>query len=273
MNLKTILLISTFTISSFFLNAQEYPLNEKGKTTKQGIERYVSDKDSIVNAEFNKQFNTKSPRINFVTDDLTKYNDYSGEKGIYLGLDGFGEAIIDNTSSFENYSVKLLSRKRKDKFIYNTDFVKGTMFHEKAHAYWKFVEKNCKRKGIKLYVPKRNETDFQFRISFLEEGFSEYCAWKSGEIIAPEEYSFPKSFRDSISNKSWEVEYKYSMYFLKNFLDVFPLHFAIEVMLENAPPTEEEMINPIEYYKRLKHHELKFHFQNYSPKPQDFKSK
>ena len=144
MNLKNIVLTSTIVLASLFATAQKYPLGKDGRTTKQGIQQYVMDKDSIVNSEFDKKFKTNSIPIDFKTDDLSYYTDYTGEKGYYQGLDGAGEAIIDHESTFENYSVNLLPPERKNDFIYNSDFVKGTMFHEKAHAYWEMIENHWK---------------------------------------------------------------------------------------------------------------------------------
>jgi hypothetical protein len=268
MNLKTILLISTFAISSFFLNAQEYPLNEKGKTTKKGVEQYVLDKDSTINEEFNKKFKVNSYRNYFYVDDISLY-DSKDSKGIYLGKGGGGEIIIDSENSFENYSVEFLSKEKINSFTYNDDFVRGVMFHEKTHGYLEQIKNELKHKKILPHF-REKDTMFEFRSSFIEEGIAQYCAWKFGEIISPGKYVLPKNTKELIKNKSWEIEYKYSMYFVKDFLDLVGLKFGAEILLTNSPPTIEEMMSPKLFYSRLKHHgglDLKFF------KPQDFKSK
>lgn len=268
MNLKTLLLTSTIVFSSLFATAQKYPLGKDRKTTKEGIEQYVLDNDSIINKKFNEKFKINSKPNNYYVDDISLYN-AKDSKGIYLGKGGGGEIVIDSENPFQNYSVFFLSKSVKNNFIYNDDFVKGVMIHEKAHGYIEQKRSELKNKNISTFFREKDST-FEFRSSFIEEGIAQYCALKFGEIISPEEYFLPKNAKKLIKNESWEIEYKYSMYFVKDFLDLVGLEFGIEIFLTNAPPTIEEIINPKIFYGRLKHYgglDLGFF------KPQDFKTK
>lgn len=273
MNLKTILLASTIFLTPLFTIAQDkYPLDKNGKTTAEGLELFVPDNQEYVNSEFDKKLKVTSNYDYFDVDDL-RLRKHPDAKGLYQG----GTIYIDTVKSFEDYSLGLVPKWERKLMKYKSDFVLATMFHEKGHCYFNQLKDYYNRLGahfpekkIKLHIEINSTEEYKYGESFIEEGVAEYCTWKAGEIIIPEEYIIPKNLEDSIKIDSRDIKYKYSLYYVKDFLDLVGLEFGIQIFLTNPAPSIEEIKNPKLFYRRLKHGgglDLKFF------KPQDFKTK
>jgi len=265
------LLTSLFVLAPLTVKAQDYQFNKKENTTSKGVVQYIQDKDTLINKQFDKKFNVNSFYIDFVPDALRDYVGYDEEKGLYLGHKGRGEAIIDTVESFDNYSLKDLSEKKKDSIIWSYGSVRGTMIHEKAHGFFQQVKSRLEKQGIRHYY--HDYDQFYFSQSFIEEGVAQYCAYNMGEIVIPEKYRPSDSLENLIKKKSSELRYDYSLYYLKYFLDFFGLKHGTEILLTNPPPRKHELIRPLEYYKRLEDYQgLDLGFFPRFFKPQDFKT-
>ncbi len=273
MSLKKILLTSLLLLAPLNLFGQEYPLDKNGKTTSKGVKEYVLKNDSIINKQFDNHFNVNSYYLDFVPDNMKYYNNYKGEKGLYLGNKGRGEVIIDTVIPFDNYSLNLLSKKEKRKFLWNDDFVRGTMIHEKAHGFYHQLKNILELKNKEVFIKTNPSEDYLFRKSFVEEGVCQYCAYKMNEIIISKEYKNKENLEKLISEKNLELIYRYSLDYFKDFLDFFGLKNGIKILLKNPPPTKQEISNPIKFYKGLDYEGIGMDLFIKSLKPQDFKTK
>jgi hypothetical protein len=50
----------------------------------------------------------------------------------------------------------------------------------------------------------------------------------------------------------YKINYDYSSYFVKPILNSFGFTNGISIILQHSPPTDEELLNPELYYKRIK---------------------
>ena len=80
---------------------------------------------------------------------------------------------------------------------------------------------------------------------------------KDNNIQYNNEY-FPDTKADLLNKKNvFDVKYKYSSQYLKDFLDITTKQYGsikigIEMLLENNPPTYLEIINPNMFFYRLR---------------------
>lgn len=253
MKLLKILTISTLSLAALSLKAQDYPLNDKDNPTSAGVVQYIKDKASLINKRFDQEFGVNTSFTDFVPDSIDQYVDhYSDERGLYMGRNGKNQAIIDTVGSFGHYSLKTIPEKKKDSIAILYGSVRGTMIHEKAHAFFYQTKSRLEEKSIEHHYHDFNK--FFFSQSFIAEGIAQYCTYKMKEMITPKQYQPSDSLKNLIAEKSSELKYEYALYYLKAFLDFFGLEEGTKILLTNPPPRKDELINPLKYYRRLEHY-------------------
>ncbi|MEF8983252.1 MAG: hypothetical protein V5A51_01540 [Bacteroidales bacterium] len=252
--LRKILLALAVTHSFLVCGAQElkYPSDKEGNATTRGVVEYIEDKDSLINEQFDEKFEVNSYDVNFVPDAMSKYSDDTSHQGFYFRHRGERTVIIDTVDGYGHYSLQSLPEQRKDSIRFSYNSLRGLMIHEKAHAFFNEMKSRLYSEGTKHYYTLT--PDYVFSKSFIEEGVAQYCAYKMGEIIIPERYEPSDSLETLFVEKASELEYEYSLYYLKDFLDFFGLEECTKILLTNPPPTKEEIINPLKFYQRLEHY-------------------
>jgi len=233
---------------------QEYPL-KNGRPTTKGIEHYVEDNEASMIKEFEEFIGDTLFDIYLYTEDLSDDGYFDPmELGRYYP----NEIFVTNAEVYMAYEISALSRRSRESVSASNLFVKSTVFHELAHHYMYQLSIEISRiKGITVH------RDYQafFRIyrdynemgaKFIEEGICEYVTGKMGEIIPPRKPFIPKSLEDLTDEENnFEVYYKYSAYYLTEFLDTTGLKRGIKILLHNPPPTHEEMLDPELFFTRL----------------------
>jgi hypothetical protein len=111
-----------------------------------------------------------------------------------------------------------------------------------AHAFLNEMKSRLYSEGTKHYYTLT--PDYIFSKSFIEESVAQYCAYKMGEIIIPERYEPSDSLETLIVEKSSELEYEYSLYYLKDFLDFFGLGEGTMILFTNPPPQQRRNHQP-----------------------------
>ena len=75
---------------------------------------------------------------------------------------------------------------------------------------------------------------------------------KMGELIAPKRPFIPRTIKGlTDKNNRYLVNYKYSSYYLKTFLDTTGFKMGVKVLLHNSPPSYEEILKPDLFFSRL----------------------
>ena len=275
MNLKNILLTSTFVLVSLFATAQKYPLNEQGKPTTEGIEQYVKDNEENFIVDFEKYVKDTIYQAFFSVEDLTQYVRYKGwEQGWH---EGGGNIILSNKEEYVGYSLKHLSKFERSQFIETNAFVRGTALHELTHCYIEQISRKLLSKGIEVekeYLPSNPfSKDYSTIYSdFIEDGIAEYISKEMGEIILPKKLFVPKNIEEFLdTTKIYHSRYQYAYKYVKDFLNFYGVKNGIGILIANPSPTEKEIFNSDIYFRRLKHYDgLKLPLP---VKSQDFKTK
>lgn len=232
----------------------EYPLKD-GRPTSKGIDRYVEDNAEALTLEFETFIKDTLYNTNIYTEDL------SGDEGhnpYELGNYYPNEIFITNAEIFLAYELDDLPRSFRDSLVSSNLFVKAAVFHELAHHYIYQLSIEMLRRDH-ISIDRAYQSFFRiysFRESqgekFIEEGICEYITAKTGEIIVPRRPHIPKklSYLDDPENE-YQVFYKYSAYYLTDFLDTNGLKRGIKILLHNPPPSSGEILEPDRYFSRL----------------------
>ena len=234
---------------------QEYPL-KNGRPTSKGIEQYVEDKEASMIKEFQDFIGDTLYNIYIYTEDLSENGYFDPmELGRYFP----NEIFITNMEVFMAYELRGLSRRGRDTVSASNLFVKSTVFHELTHHYINQVSVEMSqidhigvnRSYQTFFRIYRDQTDIGSK--FIEEGICEYVTGKMGEIIPPFKPFIPKSKTDLTDEEnSFNVYYKYSSYYLSDFLDTVGIKRGIKILLHNPPPSSEEILNPELFFTRLR---------------------
>lgn len=97
-------------------------------------------------------------------------------------------------------------------------------------------------------------SELYFGADFIEEGICEYVVYylKETPSLLLKDFKIPKTKIELLdSSKLSNNKYLYSSYFLKNFLDTCGLEKGIKILVDNPPPTYEEILNPSVFFSRL----------------------
>lgn len=231
---------------------KEYPLNDKGFPTTEGIEQYVKDNEYTVIEEFERFFNVSINSMGFETDNLEGYlNVYPDEiRGGELGLYFEDYAVISNSEDYLGYSLKTTDSKKLANIPDTYAFVKATMIHEIGHDYIEQVIAELLAQGIHAspeYTDYRRTTDGS---RFNKEGIAQYCVRAMNESKMGSNH-IPKSY-EKLTADYYTFYYKYSELFLRNFLKEKGLREGIRTLVVNAPAGPAQMMNFDEWLDNLK---------------------
>jgi hypothetical protein len=254
--MKTLLLTLVLFLIPFSSMDKKYPM-KYGKPTPKGIEMYIEDKWIDLILEYQKVVDdTIWLDVWIEAEDLT---DYVGHDSLELGRYEYGGLIyIDMDTSFVAYEISDWSNFRKKTNGETNKIVKGVVFHELTHHYIVQVGKEMEYLDS-VKVNRYYETGIwmirtpnMFGSTFIEEGICEYLASKSGEIIPPKKYYKPKNSSDLTNQRNkYKYVYKYSSYYLQEFLDTTGFKKGIKILLSNEPPRYEEILQPELFFNRL----------------------
>ena len=101
-------------------------------------------------------------------------------------------------------------------------------------------------------------TEMRWGSTFIEEGLCEYFIRSKGEIMECQNKYIPKTTEDLVNKENvFRVQYQYSSYYLRNFMDSCcnkygRMKIGVKILLENNPPSYQEILQPKLYFNRLK---------------------
>jgi len=233
---------------------QGYPL-KNGKPTGEGVEKYVEDKADSLITEFQEFISDTLYQVWIYAEDLT---DYGIEDSLELGYYYNDEIFISTTQQFYAYELADLTEYRKMTFEHNNKFVKTVILHELAHDYfnqvtWEMIGFDSIHVD-RAYLPYNwiLSSHRSFGSSFIEEGICEYIVEKMGEVIAPRKPYKPDTLEELTDDQNrYTMKYRYSAYFLRDFLDREGLKRGIKILAHNPPPSYSEILNPHLFFDRL----------------------
>jgi hypothetical protein len=232
----------------------EYPVNKKHEPSSKGIEIYIEENAARLIQEFQKIVNDSLYDVYVYSGDLSLLPDYDS-----LSLGSFfipNEIIITTQEKFVAYELKDISKYEKNTYIKANNFVKGTVYHELMHYYFNQVirEMQINQQPVSIeynnfsMIPRINTLGEKL----IEEGICEYVAVKNKESIFPKYYYTPKTLAD-INNKKYRSEllYEYSVEYVRLFIDYYGYKKAIQLLVSVKPPTNEEILFPVIFYKQF----------------------
>ena len=239
-----LLLILTLNVSS-----QEY---KWGRPTVKGIDAYVETNWLVFITDYQNHVGDTLFYEPFIsTDDLSKYYNYTrGESGFFEHPDNI---VVDNRTKYIDYELGMLSTFQRSQYRETNQFVRGVVMHELTHCYIYQVMQLARdslhrdyREGLRM-IPVDN-----YYTEFIEEGICEYVAADMQEIIRYDErVQIKKGDLSTANRNSYEVKYRYALQFVEPVLKTLGIRQAIFVIVSNAPPTREEILNPSLFYDRL----------------------
>lgn len=251
----------------FILPQEKFQLR-LGKPTSEGIDKYVKVNQMVFVNEFQDFVkDTIYNDIYFTTQNFKKTIDkekYDPQALAYIDIyeSASCEVVVNNEEKYAGYEYKNNTEKSLfDEYDY---FVKSTVLHEITHYYvYQCVVEMEKIRGFDvdgyydgiLMIPNPEQI---YGAKFIEEGICEYLIQKMGESPEMKEYYKPKFKSDfMMKSKMFDIQYAYSSVYLKEFLDASieitgKLKFGIFILLQNPPPTYDEILNPNLYFNRLK---------------------
>jgi hypothetical protein len=234
---------------------QDYPL-KNGRPTSEGIEQYIADKGDSLIIAYEHFVRDTLYNIWIYAEDLTQYDIHdSMELGRYYPH----EIFINTAERFQAYELADIPKWRRAFMDESNKFVKSTVMHELTHEYiyqisleMQVVDKVSVNRAYQTYIWIIHTYE-TFGSTFIEEGLCEYMSAKMGEIIPPRRPFIPESVEELTESKNrYKYQYKYSSYFLKTFLDTTGFKRGVKILLHNPPPTYHEILEPENYFSRLK---------------------
>lgn len=257
---------------SLYPQTIQYPY-KLNRPTAEGIDQYVKDNKYIFFDEFQSFIkDTIINDVDMTSEDLTNAQDYIGDELGWTEIYSNGyQIIINDIKEFRDYSIdtKTIRGKSKKKFFIESDqFVKSTIFHELMHVY--FRQEMLRLIMIKDSIGNSKLNKYYYNVQlvpnaemrngskFIEEGLCEYLIHAKGEVKDYDNLYTPKTEEDiNAKENKFNVYYKYSYEYLKNFLDSCfvtdgYMRNGIHILLSNNPPSHKEILNSKLYFKRLR---------------------
>jgi hypothetical protein len=231
-----------------------YPL-KNGRPTSKGIEMYVEDHAESLMKAYQEYVGDTLYHVWIYTEDLSKYGiEDSLELGFYID----NEIYISTSEYFHAYELADLKGFQRSRYRDNNKFVKATILHELSHDYfnqiaWEMIAIDSipVDRSYKPYHWILTSME-SFGAGFIEEGVCEYLVEKMGEEITPRVPVIPRSVEELTREKDkYRMKYKYSAYFLREFLDDKGFKWGIKILIHNPPPTFEEILEPDLFFSRL----------------------
>jgi len=245
------ILIIFFGLSFSLFSQKSAIYNNKGFPSSLGITEYVNNNSQSIIEEYEQLIDTLYDIYIYVEDLSSEKEDILGQ---FYTPDNI---IITSEEKFTGFELKDLIKSKKVTSYYTGQTVKGTIFHELTHAYFNqsLILMQIEKKYVspeynifKLY----SNYNRQFSVKFIEEGICEYTVNYLNERAAIESIRVPTSI-DYLLDKEHIVNniYRYSVIFLKDFLDEYGIKRGIEILLGNKPPSLEEILKPKLFFGRL----------------------
>lgn len=233
---------------------QDYPL-KNGRPTSKGIDRYVEENAENLIHEFQEFIADTLYNTNIYTEDLSKNTD---QNPLELGNYYPNEIFINNAEVFIAYELEMLKKNSRDTIQSTNLFVKAAVFHELMHHYFYQIGIEMLRKDS-IRVDRAYQSFFRIYSyrddpgpRFIEEGVCEYVTLKMKQTISQRRPYIPKKPADlNKAENAYNVYYKYSAYYLKEFLDTNGLKRGVKILLHNRPPSTEEILEPELFFARL----------------------
>lgn len=249
MNIKKLGLLGMLASFSIISESQNCP-----SPNVDEVEKYVLEYAGEIKSEYSKFLNDTIYEFHFDVDNLNDNPNYSNQElGMY--------SHISRTATINSHGEYVsLEKERcpKDYKKSTNAFVKGVMIHEISHNYFSDLVTKLTKEGANVreeYLPQNGFSIYEstYGSDFVEEGVCEYIANKMGEIVVLENSYKPKNLEDLLKNKdTYEMKYVYSAKFLEKFLDSYGIMQGIRILVTNPSPTDEEIVNPGDFFKRLK---------------------
>ncbi len=243
-------------LSIFILSVQtDYPLRD-GRPTSEGIREYVHDNADSLIRQYEQFIGDTLYNVWIYTGDLTRHGIADT---IELGFYYSDEIYISDAELFYAYELKDLPRYLRASAKRDNRFVKSTILHELSHDYfaqvaWEMIGVDSVHvdRAFMPYVWVLREHE-SFGSRFIEEGICEYIVEKMGEVITQKKPRAPRSIEELTSTENeYMMMYRYSAYFLKDFLDQKGFKQGLKILAHNPPPRYDEILNPDRYFNRLK---------------------
>jgi len=209
--------------------------------------------------DFDHFFKVESDDVDFITDNINKYKDIDTqfptvESNIELGnYDYVGNYItITNEERYLDYSLKSTNKQKISDITQSNKFVRSVMVHEYAHAYMKQIILELRMNNKTVEIEYYSQFHESVGSTFIEEGISEYCSSEMGELINSKIEFKPKTEREILDKiNRYDIFYKYSSFYVSDFLRKNGLKKGIQILVTNKPPTIEEIITPYKFFFRL----------------------
>ena len=266
MKIFSFLLINTLIISTFQQSSQQELQYENNIPSTIGIDNYIKLNENKLLIEYEKYLkDTMFINVEITTEDLSKRNDYDlleyGRTEIYSNHSCV--VIINNIIKFADYSINTLNIKGKKKYFHDNDkFINTVVFHELTHVYIQqeilLLKSMNKLNNFYNIIQIYPNTEMKFGEEFIQEGICEYMVNNKKEVVVNNNIFIPATKEDLLLNTNvYLVKYQYASIYLKEFLDLTTkqygkIKYGIDILLENNPPTYEEILNPNLYFNRLK---------------------
>lgn len=238
---------------SFQEQKDSFYYNKEGRPSSKGIIEYVKRNEENIIKEYIYKIDTLYDVYMF-TEDLSK--------GRIVDLGEFyipDQIIITYKEVYSGYQFKDLPKNEK-KYAFEEKTVNAVIFHELSHAYFYQTVQLSKDDTINPIFPVYYNfsiypsTELKYGAEFIEEGVCEYIVYWMGESVLLKKPHTPKNEKNFLNvNLDYLIKYRYSVYFLKDFLEQYGIKKGIKILISNKPPTYEEILNPELFFKRLKY--------------------
>jgi len=221
-----------------------------GKPTTKGIDYYVDLHWFDFIEDFEASVQDSIFGLFISTDNLRGYEQH--ELGYFQPPNSI---VVTNEERYIDYELNMMSDFKKSQYRETNQFVRAIVMHEICHAYFYQLLKLC---------DKGDSLEYEFRLGlhivpqdfygteFCEEGICEYVVETMGERIAYDEKVRITANKLINNRNSYEVKYRYASQFVKPIVDSLGIRNAILTIVSNKPPSNEEILKPEFYYKRIR---------------------
>lgn len=248
-------IFNIFIILFFITFIQKDPYyNVNKKPSTWGIENYVEKNYQNIINEYESKVDSIYDVYIFAQDLRTEPDYDSSELARFYVPDYI---YVTTEEHFVEYEFKNLTKSHQRNFTKTDNTIKGVIFHELTHVYFHQTILLMKANGedvspeyglIRYFL---NPT-LQFGAEFIEEGFCEYVTEKLGEQLIQKLVFIPKNKDDFVNKDNFvDIKYRYSVIFLRDFMDKNGIKNGLKILLKNKPPSYDEIINPELYFNRL----------------------
>jgi hypothetical protein len=241
-----------------FQTIPDYPLKKDGTPSKNGIDYYIKENQNKIVSEFQNFVHDTLYDVYISTDDLRKFME-DDALGICLSTPSSSEIIITNEEKYIGYEVKLVPYRIRKVIIEANNLVKGTLIHELGHFYFNQVIREISSLDTLHTISREYTSRFliipkkSFGAKFIEEGICEYILLHlKEEIVAEGQFYLMQSSEFIMAEENhYRVLYQYSPQYLNSFINKFGVKKAIQILVNNSPPSIDEILYPEKFYSRL----------------------